>query len=158
MMKVVVGADFSAIALKDQVKMYLADNGYEVADVGQGQGEDQLVYPEAAKRLAVMIQKGEADRGIIFCGTGGGVSIMANKFRGVYCVAAESIYTGFKMSQLNGANVRALGKNVVGEQNACEIVHTFLTTGFCQDFNADRAEFVGGLRARLVEIETENMR
>lgn len=109
-MKVAVGADFSAIARKNEIKAYLLENGYEVLDLGQNEGEDQLIYPEAAKRIALAVQSGEAERGIIFCGTGGGVSIMANKFRGVYCVASESMYTAFKMRQLNGANVLAMGK------------------------------------------------
>ncbi len=157
-MKVAVGADFSAIARKNEVKAYLIENGYEVLDLGQNEGEDQLIYPEAAKRIALAVQSGETERGIIFCGTGGGVSIMANKFRGVYCVASESMYTAFKMRQLNGANVLAMGKNVAGEQNTYEIVNLFLTTGFCQDFAPEREAFVNGLRRRMLEIEAENLK
>mgnify|MGYP002791382753 FL=1 len=157
-MKVAVGADFSAIARKNEVKAYLIENGYEVLDLGQNEGEDQLIYPEAAKRIALAVQSGEAERGIIFCGTGGGVSIMANKFRGIYCVASESMYTAFKMRQLNGANVLAMGKNVAGEQNTYEIVNLFLTTDFCQDFAPERGAFVNGLRRRMLEIEAENLK
>lgn len=62
------------------------------------------------------------------------------------------------MSQINGANVLAMGKNVVGEQNAYGIVRHFLTTPFCCDFTPERTEFITGLRARMVEIEEENMK
>ena len=157
-MKVVIGCDFSAIEFKKQIISYLQQQNYEVLDVGQKEGEEQLIYPEAAKRVARKIQNHEAEKGIILCGTGGGVSIAVNKFKGVYCVASESIFTAFKMSQINGANVLAMGKNVVGEQNAYGTVRHFLTTPFCCDFTPERTEFITGLRARMVEIEEENMK
>ncbi len=157
-MRVGLAADFSAIRLKDLVKAYLLEQGYEVMDLGQKEGEEDLIYPEAAKRLAAVIQTGQVEKGLIFCGTGGGVSIMANKFQGVYCVASEGIFTAYKMSQLNGANVLAMGKNVVGEMEACEMAQHFLTTEFCQDFTPERKDFVSSLRQRMVEIEAENFR
>ena len=155
-MKVGLAADFSAIRLKDLVKAYLLEQGHEITDLGQMEGEADLVYPEAAKRLALKIQAGAVEKGFLFCGTGGGVSIMANKFQGVYCVASEGIFTAYKMSQLNGANVLAMGKKVVGEMEACEMAERFLNTEFCQDFTPERKEFVSGLRQRMLEIEAEN--
>lgn len=155
-MKVAVGADFSAVELKNQIKAHLEEQGHQVTDLGPDEREEQVIYPEAAHRVALEISCGRADRGIIICGTGGGVSIMANKFRGVYCVASESIFTAFKMRQLNGANVLALGKNVVGELNAYEIVDTFLSTQFCQDYGVERAAFVTTLRDTMLQIEEEN--
>ncbi len=157
-MKIVVGADFSAIEFKNQIKNYLENIGYEVLDVGQQEGDSQLIYPEAASRVAKAILDKRAEKGIVCCGTGGGVSIVANKWKGIYCVASESIFTAFKMCQLNGANVLALGKNVVGEMNSYEIVTTFLNTNFCQDYGEKRTEFVTRLRNRMLEIENENFK
>lgn len=157
-MRVAVGCDFSAMELKDKVRDNLVTHGYEVLDVGQNEGDADLIYPEAAKRIAEAVCQGKAERGIVFCGTGGGVSIVANKFKGIYCVACESMFTAQKMRQLNGANVLAMGKNVVGEQNAYEIVSAFLHTGFCQDYSEERTAFVDGLRQRMLEIEKENMK
>lgn len=157
-MKVVIGCDFSAITLKNQVKEYLSGKGYEMIDIGQNEGDDQLIYPYAAKRVAEKIRSGEAEKGIVFCGTGGGVSIVANKFKGVYCVACEGIFTAYKMRQLNNANVIALGKNCIGELLAYDIVDRFLTTPFCYDYDTERTAFVSGLRDRMIEIENENLK
>ena len=157
-MKVVVGCDFSAIKMKNDMKAYLTQQGHEVLDVGQNEGDEELIYPEAAKAVALALQKKEAEKGIIFCGTGGGVSIVANKFKGIYCVASESMFTAFKMRQLNDANVLAMGKNVVGELNSYEMADMFLNTEFCSGYAEERTAFVTGLKNRMLEIEEENLR
>ncbi len=155
-MKVAVGSDFSAVELKDKVKEYLSGRGYEIVDLGNDRVQE--IYPEIAAKVARAVQEGMAQKGILFCGTGGGVSIVANKFKGVYCVASESIFTSYKMRQLNDANVMAMGKNVVGEMNAFEMAETFLKTDFCQDYGEERRNFVSGLKERMLEIERENMK
>lgn len=157
-MNVVIGCDYSAIELKDLVKKHLTERGYHVIDVGQNHGDPPLIYAEAAGAVAIKVQKGEAERGIVICGTGGGVSIVANKFKGVYCVASEGIFTAYKMAQLNGANVLAMGRHCVGELEAYDMADRFLETNFCDGLSQERTEFVTGLRNRMTEIEQQNFR
>lgn len=104
MMKIVIASDFSGFRLKEAVRTHLVGLGFEVADVGQQAQEDSLLYYEAASNLAKAIQSGAYDKGIVFCGTGAGVSMIANKHVGVYCVACESIFTAEKISLINNAN------------------------------------------------------
>ena len=129
-MKVGIACESSSFLLKEAVKKHLTGLGYEVVDVGQQTAEDNVLYFEAAANLAKLIQSGECQRGIAICGTGAGISMVCNKFRGVYCVACESVFTAEKISLINNANVLALGGRVVGPGLAVKIVDTFLNTEF----------------------------
>ncbi|MCI8513865.1 MAG: RpiB/LacA/LacB family sugar-phosphate isomerase [Lachnospiraceae bacterium] len=155
-MKLILAADFSGFALKETVKRHLEEQGHEITDVGHREDGQQVVYPEAAGRLCREFLKGGYDRGLVFCGTGAGVSITANKFRGIYCVPCESVYTALKCPVINQANVLAMGANVVGGENACKIADAWLSQSFCQDFAPERAAFIEGLYGKLQEIEAEN--
>ena len=92
-MKVAIACESSSFQLKEQVKKHIISLGYEVVDVGQQREDENVLYFEASANLAERIQNGECERGIVFCGTGAGASLIANKFKGVYCVACESIFT-----------------------------------------------------------------
>ena len=120
-MKVAIASEASSFQLKEQVKKHILDLGYEVVDAGQQSEEENVLYYEAAANLAKKIQSGECERGIVFCGTGAGASLIANKFKGVYCVACESIFTAEKISLINNANVLAMGSRVVSFDMACEM-------------------------------------
>ena len=158
MMKLVVASDFAGLSLKEDVKAHLIECGYEVKDVGQQVGGEQVVYVDAVVNLVKEIKSGAFERGIIMCGTGGGVSILANKFKGIYAVACESIFTAPKCAILNNANVLAMGGRVIGGANACEMVDAWLAQEFCKDFAPERAAFVGSLFKRLQEVEEENLK
>ena len=95
-MNVVIASDFSGFRLKEAVKAHIIALGYEVEDVGAQKEEDATLYFEASENLARVIREGRVERGIVICGTGAGVSMIANKFRGVYAVACESVYTAEK--------------------------------------------------------------
>lgn len=157
-MKVLLAADFSGYPLKEGVKAYLLEHGHEVIDLGQSDTTEKVLYPDAASRIAKSIQQGEAEKGFLFCGTGAGVSIAANKFKGVYCVACESIFTAENLAVINGANLLAMGNHVVGLNHACRIADVFLEGSFCKGFTPERKEFVSGLRQALRNLEDENMK
>lgn len=157
-MKLVVASDFVGFPLKEALKKHLIEVGHEVTDVGQQTADNKMVYVDVVKNLAAAIQSGEYDRGFVMCGTGGGVSILSNKFKGVYCVACESIFTAPKSALLNNANVLAMGARVVGADNACEIADAWLAESFCNGFAPERAEMVGGLFKRLQAVEEENFK
>ena len=137
-MKVAIACEASSFQLKEQVKKHILDLGYEVVDAGQQSEEENVLYYEAAANLAKKIQSGECERGILFCGTGAGASLIANKFKGVYCVACESIFTAEKISLINNANVLAMGSRVVSFDMACEMAERFLAGRWCEGFAEQR--------------------
>ena len=90
--KIIIGADDSGFTLKEAVKEYLIKNGYEVTDVGTLSLDEPVVYYEVGRRVAKEVADKKFERGLLFCGTGMGVSLVANKFPGVYCGLCESVF------------------------------------------------------------------
>ena len=156
-MKVAIACEASSFQLKEQVKKHILDLGYEVVDAGQ-QSEEDVLYYEAAANLAKKIQSGECERGIVFCGTGAGASLIANKFKGVYCVACESIFTAEKISLINNANVLAMGSRVVSFDMACEMAERFLAGRWCEGFAEQRRKNNERGYEVLRQIEEEQCR
>ena len=138
MKRVVIGCEVNSLPLKEAVKAHLIQLGYEVADLGQQAGGEPVLYYTAARRVAEAIQRGEAERGIVICATGAGVSMIANKFRGVYCVACESVFTAEKISLINNANLLAMGGRVVSHDMGCEMAEKFLAGVWCEGFEPQR--------------------
>lgn len=155
-MKIVLAADPFAVDLKETVKAHLLAQGHTILEVGPKTAQDKIYYIEAASALCKTLLEEPCDRGILFCGTGAGVSIVANKHKGIYCVPCESAFTAFKSAQINNANVLAMGINVVGPGNACKIVDTWLESTFAQDGDADRKAFLSGLLEQVYELEEKN--
>lgn len=137
-MKVAIASDFSGFQLKEQVRQHLEKSGYDIMDVGQKDPQNQMLYYEAAKKLARVLQNGECRKGIVICGTGAGVSLIANRYKGIYCVACESVYTAEKISLINNANVLAMGEKVVSFTMGCEMADAFLKSVWCQGFEEQR--------------------
>ena len=157
-MKVAIACEASSFQLKEQVKKHILDLGYEVVDAGQQSEEENVLYYEAAANLAKKIQSGECERGIVFCGTGAGASLIANKFKGVYCVACESIFTAEKISLINNANVLAIGSRVVSFDMACEMAERFLAGRWCEGFAEQRRKNNERGYEVLRQIEEEQCR
>lgn len=128
-MKVAMGCDHGGYELKEAVKAKLTGQGIEVIDCGCF-GKESVDYPGFAKAAAKKVAAGEADKGIVICTTGIGVSIAANKVRGIRCALCHDI-TSARMTRLhNDANVLAMGAGMVGQLVAFDIVDTFLNTEF----------------------------
>lgn len=157
-MKVVISSEFAGYPLKKVVLDYLISQGHEVLDVGQKSEDEKMLYPEAAQNLALEIQKGEYKKGVLICGSGAGVSIVANKFKGVYAVACESMFTAQGIPIINDANVLAMGNNVVGPKNACAMVDKFLQNSFALGETPDRVEFLSDMLSDVKNIEEENFK
>ena len=138
-MKIAIACDHGGLNLKNAVKKYLADNGYEVMDFGTD-STDSCDYPDYALPAAEAVANGECDRGIVICSTGIGVSIVANKVPGVRCAHCHDSYCAEFTRLHNNSNVLALGEKVVGVGYALKIVETFLKT-----------EFEGGRHQRRVD-------
>ena len=139
-MRITIGSDHGAVDLKEEVKMVLkAIGGIEVTDVGTF-GTDSVDYPDIAEKVCADVTSGKADRGIVLCGTGIGISIASNKIKGIRCALASDVYSARMSREHNDANVLALGGRVTGFGPAGEIVRVWVTT-----------EFTGGRHARRVD-------
>lgn len=137
-MKIAIACDHGALALKNAVKAHLEKQGHEVEDFGTDTS-DSCDYPDFAGPAAQAVARGECQRGIVLCTTGIGVSIVANKVKGIRCALLGDLMSARLTRQHNDANMMALGAGTMGEMLALEIVDTFLTT-----------EFEGGRHARRV--------
>lgn len=133
-MKICIGCDHGGYLLKEKVVKYLKDNNHEVEDVGCYSLE-ACDYPVYGKKVAKAVSEGKCDRGIVICTTGIGISITANKFRGVRAALCSDCFSAQATRLHNDANVLALGAGVVGELLALKIVDIFLNTEFS---NVDR--------------------
>lgn len=157
-MKVVIASEFAGFGLKTAVLQHLKEEGHEVLDVGQQLAEEKVLYPQAAAALAAVIQKGDYAKGILICGSGAGVGIVANKFKGVYAVPCESIFTADGICLVNNANVITMGGNVVGSKNAFAMVDAFLNGSFAKNCDSARADFLAGMLAMVKKIEDKNFK
>lgn len=129
---IALGCDHGGYELKQEIKQYLDEQKLEYIDYGCD-STASTDYPIYAKKVARAIQSGECDRGILICGTGIGISITANKFKGIRAALCTDCFCAEATRQHNDANVLALGGRVVGVGLALKIVDTFLNTPFSGD-------------------------
>lgn len=126
-MKIVIAADPFAVQLKDAIVAHLTEQGHDVQDVG-ATAEKEIAYFDCAPTACEILQKGEAERAILLCGTGMGMSIVANKHRGVIASCVESVFAAKMCRAINNANTLCLGAMIWGEWMAKEAVDVFLKT------------------------------
>ena len=147
-MKITIGSDHGAVELKEEVKKVLAEfEGVEVKDVGTF-GKESVDYPDIAERVCADVVSGAADRGIVLCGTGIGISISANKIKGIRCALCNEVYSAKMSREHNNANVLAMGGRVLGFGVAGEIVRTWMTTDFAGGRHARRVDKIMALENR----------
>lgn len=127
--RIAIGADHGGFELKEELKVFLQEMGHEVQDLGT-HGQESVHYPGFAVLVARRICQGEADRGILICGTGIGMSIVANRFPGVRAALCHDLYTAIMSRKHNDANCLALGGRVLGKGLAKEMVRVWLETPF----------------------------
>ena len=136
---IAIACDHGAFALKETVKKHLVEKGFEVKDFGTHSTES-CDYPDFAGPAAQAVASGECEKGIVLCTTGIGVSITANKVKGVRCALLSDLLSAKMTRQHNDTNVMAMGAAIVGEMLALQIVDTWLGT-----------EFEGGRHQRRVD-------
>lgn len=144
--RIVVSSDPAGFPLKEEIKKYLIDLGYEVTDVGT-LTDRPVPYYQAAENISREILSGNFERGVVFCGTGMGVSQVCNKFRGIFCAVCESTYAAKKCRIVNNSNILALGSFIQTPTVAKEILDVFLNTKWCQGETPERVEFLTNLRS-----------
>ena len=140
MVKIAVASDHGGFALKEKVKEHLVQRGFDVDDLGT-HSEDSVDYPSYGKACGEAVASGKADLGVVVCGTGIGISIAANKVKGIRCGLCTSVEMAHLTKQHNNANMLALGGRTTEPELALKIVDEWLDT-----------EFEGGRHQRRVDM------
>lgn len=143
MKKLAIGNDHVAVEMKQELKAYLEEKGYEVINVGTDSSES-FHYPISGYKVAKMVAAGEVDGGILICGTGVGISLAANKVKGIRCCVCSEPYSAKLSKQHNNSNIIAFGARVIGIEMAKMIVDEWLN-----------AEFMGGRHQTRVDMIME---
>ena len=136
-MKIAIGCDHGALALKNKVVEHLQKKGFDVQDFGT-YTLDSCDYPDYAEKAARAVASGECEKGIVLCTTGIGISIAANKVPGIRCALLHDTWSAKMTREHNDTNMMALGAAVVGELLALEIVDTWLGTDFSHEAKHQR--------------------
>jgi ribose 5-phosphate isomerase B len=146
-MKIAIGCDHGGIVLKPAIEDLLQSRNIEVIDFGC-YSTDSVDYPDYALKVAEAVSKGEADKGIILCGTGIGISIAANKVKGIRAAVAHDLFTAEMCKKHNNANILAMGGRVVDIDTAVKMTKLWLDT----EFEGGRHE---GRIAKITAIENK---
>jgi len=142
---IAITADHAGFHLKEKIKIDLLNSGYKVLDLGTN-SEESVDYPDFGKAIALKIMQGEVKKGIALCGTGIGISISANRFKGVRAALCSNALMAEKARKHNNANILAIGARLTDYEVVSECVDTFLKTSFEGDRHVNRIE----------KIETES--
>jgi len=126
---IIIGSDHAAYQMKEIIRSYLESEGFSIEDAG-ALGTDSVDYPDFGVKVASAISSGKYQRGVLMCGTGLGMSMVANRFPGVRAALCGDIFSAVMSRQHNDANVLVLGGRVIGDVLAKEIVKTWLNTEF----------------------------
>ena len=139
-MKIVIGNDHAAVDLKNEMVEYLTEKGHEVINIGTDE-KKSCNYPEYGEKAARMVAAGEADCGVLICGTGVGISLAANKVKGIRAAVCSEPVTARLVKQHNNANIIAFGARIVGGETAKAILDAYLG-----------AEFEGGRHQTRIDM------
>lgn len=127
-----IASDHGGFLLKEEIKNFLKSENIEFIDYGTN-NKQSTDYPIFAKKVSKAVLEGECDKGILICGTGIGISIVANKVKGIRCALCHDVFSAKATREHNDANILAMGERVVGVGLAIEIVKAFLNTEFSKD-------------------------
>lgn len=147
-MRIIVGADHAGFPLKGRVVEALRSWGHEVIDVGT-HSEEPVDFPDVAHRVCDPVRTGQADRGIMVCGTGIGATMAANKLPGIRAALCHDVYSAHQCVEHDDANVVCLGAWIVGEQLALDLLKTYLAARFTPE------EHFARRIAKLAQMERE---
>ena len=147
---IAIGSDHGGYKLKEEIKKYLEEKEIEYIDCGTF-SEESVDYPEIAKAIALEVQSKECDKGIAICRSGIGMSIVANKFKGIRCAKCDNEEEAKYSRMHNDANMLALGADYIDVGKAIKIVRMWIATEFEGGRHAERIKLID-------EIENENMK
>jgi len=149
-MKIAVGCDHAGFELKEELRAYLQEREIEVVDVG-ARDESPIDYPETGMAVAEKVSRGEVPRGILICGTGIGMSIVANRFPGVRATLCHDLYTARMSREHNDSNLLVLGGRLLGKGIAREMVRVWLEAEFQEGNHRRRLEKIAALEEKILK-------
>jgi len=142
---IIIGSDHAAFELKEKIKAWLLGKGYRIEDAGT-HSTASVSYVEYGRKVAGEVSRGHFSRGILLCGTGLGMSMVANRFRNVRAALCSDIFS-VKMSRVhNDSNILVLGGRILGDILAFELVQTWLDTGFEGGRHLERIQSIDALQ------------
>jgi ribose 5-phosphate isomerase B len=151
MIKLVIASDHGGFQYKNLLLKDIREHGYDITDIGSF-SEDPSDYPDHAEAAANAILNKEAERGILICGSGAGVSVAANKFKGIRASVCHDTYSAHQCVEHDDINILCIGQRVIGIELAREIVFAFLAAQFSNEVRHGRR------LNKLTAIETKNMK
>lgn len=143
-MKIAIGNDHVAVEMKKHITKYLTDKGYDVVNFGTD-SEERTDYPIYGKKVADAVASGECEYGILICGTGVGISLAANKVKGIRAVVCSEPYSAKLSRQHNNTNILAFGARVIGTATAEMIVDEFLNAKFDGGRHSKRVDMISAI-------------
>ena len=144
---IVIGSDHGGLALKTTLNSYLKRRGFEVTDAGTN-SDASVDYPDFGRKVAETVISGEAELGILICGTGIGMSIAANKIPGIRAALVTDVFMARMAKEHNNANVLVLGGRVLDEQKACDLVGAWLDATFEGGRHQERLDKITALEKK----------
>ena len=157
-MKVIIGSDKSGFSLKEYLKDALIKQGYEVEDLGTQSIDAPKPFFVVAPVVAGAISEGKAEKAILICGTGMGMSQVANKFPGVLAACCESVYAARMCRAINNSNILCMGGWVIAPEMGLEMAQTFLTTEHTQGLEEWRQVFLKDAFQKVQSIDNAHCR
>jgi ribose 5-phosphate isomerase B len=154
-LKIVMGSDKSGFILKESVKEYLINKGIEVEDLGTQNVENPMPFFEVAPVVAKKVAKEPGQKAILICGTGMGMSQVANMFDGVYAACCESVYAARMCRAINNSNILCMGGWVIGPEMGIEMADAFLHTEFMQGLEEWRQKFLKNAAEKVHELSAQ---
>jgi len=157
--RLAMASDLSGFPLKEEIAKHLREHHPEIEliDFGIEDADHPQPYFIQAPKVARAIQEGKAERGILVCGTGQGMAIVANKHKGVYACVVDDVFSGERARIVNNANVITLGGWITAPFLGCQIVDAWLSVAFTQKMEFKR-DFLSNAFAKVVDLERENFR
>lgn len=147
--KIIIAAESSALHLKEKLVTFMASKGYDFTDATVG----ELTYLQAGNVIGKAISTKQYDFGIVLCGSGMGVNLVANRYPGVFCGLCESLHTAKMARTITNCNVLAMGGNIVAYDLACRMVEAFVETDFTDGFDAGDAALLKDYFAEMESID-----
>ena len=140
-MKIAMGSDHAGLELKNYIKEYLENKGFEITDCGT-YTSDSCNYPEFGEKVAMAVKSGEVEKGVLVCGTGVGISIAANKVKGIRAVVCSEPYSAEMAVRHNNANIVSFGARVIGPATAEMIVDEFFSATYEGERHQKRLDLI----------------
>ncbi len=156
-MKIAIASDLSGFPLKKEIVKHLSEQGYELIDFGIESEDKPQPYFIQAPKVAKALQNGEAEKGILICGTGQGMAIVANKYKGIYACVVDDIFSAERSKIVNNANVITLGGWITAPFVGTQIVDAWLAMSFTQKMEFKK-DFLTNAFNQVIEIEKENFK